>query len=208
MRTPDVAMRTSQSHVYYPWQVSYDGDFNRRRGLYTKAVLPKMPGASTFSKTGRYRVPSTLAQRQQFLQCTCPNYDSLSLSRIMILFFGPHTGSNYSNFVTLSQQTPCIRCHMSINSKHRRGDPRLQGPSSESSSILRPQGPHTASVYPARSWASSRCPCHLASELRSPWLLQATLGSNTPAASPQLAHPPSPPLPPPTSPPHPHPSPP
>jgi hypothetical protein len=27
MRTPDAAMRTSPSHVYYPWQVSYDGDF-------------------------------------------------------------------------------------------------------------------------------------------------------------------------------------
>ena len=62
-----------------PWQVfrrwrlqspegrlSIDGDFNRRRGLYSQAVLPKMPGASSFSKTGRYRVPSTLARRQQF----------------------------------------------------------------------------------------------------------------------------------------------
>ena len=27
---------------------------------------PKMPEASSFSKTGRYRVPSTLARRQQF----------------------------------------------------------------------------------------------------------------------------------------------
>jgi hypothetical protein len=33
-------------------------------------------------------------------------------ARIMILFFGPHTGSNYYNFVTLSQQTSCIRRHM------------------------------------------------------------------------------------------------
>ena len=79
VRTPDAAMRTSPSHVYYPWQVfqrwrlqspegrlSIDGDFNRRRGLYSQAVLPKMPGASSFSKTGRYRVPSTLARRQQF----------------------------------------------------------------------------------------------------------------------------------------------
>ena len=48
MRTPDVAMRTSPSHVYYPWQVSYDGG---RRGLYIKAVQPKMPGASSFSET-------------------------------------------------------------------------------------------------------------------------------------------------------------
>ena len=66
IRTPDAAMRTSPSHVYYPWQVFFDGDFNRRRGLYIKAVQPKMPGASSFSKTGRYRVPSTLALRQQF----------------------------------------------------------------------------------------------------------------------------------------------
>ncbi len=27
---------------------------------------PKMPGASSFSKTGSYRVPSTLTRRQQF----------------------------------------------------------------------------------------------------------------------------------------------
>ncbi len=66
MRTPNAAMRTSLSHVYYPWQVFFDGDFNRQRGLYIKAVLPKMPGASSFSKTGRYRVQSTLARRQQF----------------------------------------------------------------------------------------------------------------------------------------------
>jgi hypothetical protein len=66
MRTSDAAMGTSPSHVYYPWQVFFDGDFNRRRGLYIKAVLPKMPGASSFSKTCRYRVPSTLARRQQF----------------------------------------------------------------------------------------------------------------------------------------------
>ncbi len=62
-RTPDASMRTSPSHVYYPWQVSDDGDFNCRRGLYIKAVLPKMLGASSISKTGRYRVPSTLARR-------------------------------------------------------------------------------------------------------------------------------------------------
>ncbi len=43
MRTPDAAMRTSPSYVYYPWQVSDNGDFNRLRGLYIKAVLPKMP---------------------------------------------------------------------------------------------------------------------------------------------------------------------
>ncbi len=43
MRTPDAAMRTSLSHVYYPWQISYDGDFNCRRGLYIKAVQPEMP---------------------------------------------------------------------------------------------------------------------------------------------------------------------
>ena len=58
MRTPDAAMRTSPSHVYYPWQVFFEGDFNRRRGLYIKAVLPKMPGASSFSKTCRYRDPT------------------------------------------------------------------------------------------------------------------------------------------------------
>ena len=50
IRTPDVAMRTSPSHVYYPWQVFFDGGFDRRRGLYIKAVLSKMPGASNFSK--------------------------------------------------------------------------------------------------------------------------------------------------------------
>ncbi len=64
--TRPTLMRTSPSHVHYPWQASYDGDFNRRRGLYIKAVQPKMPAASSFSKTGRYRVPSTLARRQQF----------------------------------------------------------------------------------------------------------------------------------------------
>jgi hypothetical protein len=67
MCTPYAAMRTSPSRVYYPWQVSDNGDFNRRRGFYIKAVLPKMPGASSFSKTGSYRrVPSTLARQQQF----------------------------------------------------------------------------------------------------------------------------------------------
>jgi hypothetical protein len=49
-----------------PGQVFFDSDLNRRRGLYIQAVLPKMPGASSFSKTGRYRVPSTLVRRQQF----------------------------------------------------------------------------------------------------------------------------------------------
>jgi hypothetical protein len=43
------------------------GDFNRWRGLNIKAVQPKMPGASRFSKTGHYRVPSTSARRQQYL---------------------------------------------------------------------------------------------------------------------------------------------
>ncbi len=43
MRTvaPDAAIRTSPSYLYYPWQVSYDGYFNRQRGLYIKAVQPK-----------------------------------------------------------------------------------------------------------------------------------------------------------------------
>jgi hypothetical protein len=41
MRTPDAAMRTSPSHVYYPWQVSDESDFNRRKGLYIKAVQPQ-----------------------------------------------------------------------------------------------------------------------------------------------------------------------
>ena len=58
MCTPDAAMRTSPSHVYYLWQVSDDGYFNRQGGLYIKAVLPKMPGASSFSKTCRYRDPT------------------------------------------------------------------------------------------------------------------------------------------------------
>ena len=43
-------MRTSPSHVYYLWQVSDDGYFNRQGGLYIKAVLPKMPGASSFPR--------------------------------------------------------------------------------------------------------------------------------------------------------------
>ena len=34
--------------------------------LASRKCNPKMPGASSFSKTGRYRVPSTLARRQQF----------------------------------------------------------------------------------------------------------------------------------------------
>jgi hypothetical protein len=113
----------------------------------------------------------------------------------MILFFGPHTGSNYTNFDTVSQQTPCIRCHMKINSKHRRADPRLQGPStrrisSESSSFLRPHSICLPSAL-APSWASLRCPCQLASELCSPWLPQAILCSNTQGCSPWLPHPPS-----------------
>jgi hypothetical protein len=49
---------------------SRDSYFDRRRGLYIKEVQPqvgsKMPGASRFSKTGRYCVPSTLARRKQF----------------------------------------------------------------------------------------------------------------------------------------------
>jgi hypothetical protein len=44
-RTPDAAMRTSPSHVYYPWQISYDGDLNSLRGLYIKAVQPKSQDA-------------------------------------------------------------------------------------------------------------------------------------------------------------------
>ncbi len=74
MRTSDAAMRTSPSHVYYPWQVFFDGDFNRRRagGLYINAVQPKMPGASNLSKTGRYSVTSTLARRQQFFVAAQP----------------------------------------------------------------------------------------------------------------------------------------
>ncbi len=48
-----------------PWRASYDGDF--KRGASTsRQCNPKMPGASSFSKTGRYRVPSALARRQQF----------------------------------------------------------------------------------------------------------------------------------------------
>ncbi len=41
LRTPDVVMRTSPSHLYYPWQVSYDGDFNRWSCLYIKEVQPQ-----------------------------------------------------------------------------------------------------------------------------------------------------------------------
>ncbi len=41
---------------------SVDGDFNRRRGLYIKAVLPKMPGASSFPKTGRSLAAATVSQ--------------------------------------------------------------------------------------------------------------------------------------------------
>jgi hypothetical protein len=41
LRAPDAAMRTSLSHVYYPLQFSYDGDFNRRRGLYIKEGQPQ-----------------------------------------------------------------------------------------------------------------------------------------------------------------------
>ena len=78
MRTPDAAMRTSPSHVYYPWQVSYDGDFNRQRGLYIKAVLPKMPGASSFSKTARYHVPSTL-MRMLWLICKSQQFSWLRI---------------------------------------------------------------------------------------------------------------------------------
>ena len=99
----------------------------------------------------------------------------------MILYFGPHTDSNYSNFVALSYQTPCA-------------DPRLQGcpPAefrSESSSIL---SPHRIGL-PSAILGVIALSLPARPELRSPWLPQATLGSNTPAGSPQLAHPPSPP---------------
>jgi hypothetical protein len=45
MRTPNAAMRTSPSHVYYRvttlGRFSRDGDFDRRRGLCIKAVQPQ-----------------------------------------------------------------------------------------------------------------------------------------------------------------------
>jgi hypothetical protein len=93
MRTPDAAMHTSLSHVYYPWQVfqgwrlqspegplhqgsacvlstlgrfSRDSDFDRRKGLYIKEVKPQDARSIKFSKTCRHRVPITLAPRQQF----------------------------------------------------------------------------------------------------------------------------------------------
>ena len=48
-RTPAAAMRTSPSHVYYLGRFSRDGDFNRRRGLYSQAGR-KMPGALSFPR--------------------------------------------------------------------------------------------------------------------------------------------------------------
>ncbi len=45
MRTPDAAMRTSLSHLYYPWQVFFEGDFNRRRQCY-----PRCPEHQVFPR--------------------------------------------------------------------------------------------------------------------------------------------------------------
>ncbi len=66
MRTPDAAMRTSPSHVYYLGRFSVDGDYNRLRVVVQSPEGPLQPGSAAqdarsikFSKTGRYRVPST-----------------------------------------------------------------------------------------------------------------------------------------------------
>jgi hypothetical protein len=67
MRTPDPAMRTSPSHVYYPWQVFQRWRLRSQEGpLHQGSATPRCPEHQVFSKTGRYRVPSTLARRQQF----------------------------------------------------------------------------------------------------------------------------------------------
>ncbi len=50
LRTPDEAICTSLSHVYYLWQVSRDGDFDRRRGLYIKEVQPQDASSIKFSQ--------------------------------------------------------------------------------------------------------------------------------------------------------------
>jgi hypothetical protein len=47
MRTPDAAMRTSPSHVYYLGRSSRDGDFNRRRGGFPEMATSIAGGAST-----------------------------------------------------------------------------------------------------------------------------------------------------------------
>ncbi len=64
MRTPDAAMRTSLSHVYYPWQVSWR--LQSLEGPLYQGNATQDAQSIKFSKTGRYRVPSTLARRQQF----------------------------------------------------------------------------------------------------------------------------------------------
>ena len=67
LRTPDAAMRTSPSHVYYPWQVFQRWRLQSPEGaLHQGSATPRCPEHQVFSKTGRYRVPSTLARRQQF----------------------------------------------------------------------------------------------------------------------------------------------
>jgi hypothetical protein len=67
MRTPEAAMCTSSqaARVYQPWQVFQRWRLQSPEGpLHDGKCSPKMPGASSFSKTDRYRVTSTLARRQ------------------------------------------------------------------------------------------------------------------------------------------------
>ena len=90
-------------------------------------------------------------------------------ARIMILFFGPHTGSNYSNFVALSYQTPCV-------------DQRLQGrpPAefrSESSSILSP----LCIGLPSAILGVIALSLPARPELRSPWLPLPSARTRRPA---------------------------
>jgi hypothetical protein len=65
MRTPNAAMRTSPSHVYYPWQIFQRWRLQSPEGpLYQGSAT--QDARSIKFKTGRYRVPSTLTRRQQF----------------------------------------------------------------------------------------------------------------------------------------------
>ena len=47
VRTPDAAMRTSPSHVYYLGRLSRDGDYNRRKGGFPSMATSIAGGAST-----------------------------------------------------------------------------------------------------------------------------------------------------------------
>ncbi len=71
VRTPDAAMRTSPSHVYYLGRFSRDGDYNRRRGGFPEMATSIAGGAST----ARQGYPRCLEHQVfQDQQLSCPKH--------------------------------------------------------------------------------------------------------------------------------------